>query len=79
MHACAALATLFMPPLVLTKPCFALLCSTLLLPRAQSVQSNRPLDSKVQEAQRILAKALRRGGKRVLLPGLELRYGNGCG
>eukprot|EP00752_Nemacystus_decipiens_P009048 g8079.t1 len=37
-------------------------------------QSNRPLDSMVQEAQRILAKALQRGGKRVLLPGLELRY-----
>lgn len=44
------------------------------VPVSKSAQANRPLDSKVQEAQRILAKALRRGGKRVLLPGLELRY-----
>lgn len=59
--------------------CF--LCSPpsllLFLSRRNRGQSNRPLDSKVQEAQRILAKAIRRGGKRVLLPGLELRCGYG--
>ncbi|CAN0254350.1 unnamed protein product, partial [Ectocarpus fasciculatus] len=36
--------------------------------------ANRPLDSMVRKAQTSLAKALRKGAKRVLLPGLELRY-----
>ncbi|CAM9572976.1 unnamed protein product, partial [Ectocarpus sp. 4 AP-2014] len=36
--------------------------------------ANRPLDSMVRKAQTSLAKALRKGGKQVLLPGLELRY-----
>ncbi|CAB1096057.1 unnamed protein product [Ectocarpus sp. CCAP 1310/34] len=37
-------------------------------------EANRPLDSMVRKAQTSLAKALRKGGKLVLLPGLELRY-----
>lgn len=53
-------------------PCFLFCVFFTVLLRSRS-QSNRPLDNKVQEAQSLLAKALRRGGKRVLLPGLELR------
>ncbi|CAM9396487.1 unnamed protein product [Scytosiphon promiscuus] len=40
----------------------------------ESIRGNRPHDSKVRKAQTILARALRKGGKRVLLPGLDLRY-----